>query len=361
MYADANSKGQRIQCSKIGATITPPPDNLIFKKQWDFPLSPSHDQPIDAPGRPAALMQFQLGQSACLGEIPDMRDDMWRIFYNYYLNLIRDSDQNLKLLVDAMDDLDLWKNTVVISTADHGELAGSHGGLRGKGPFPYEEMAHVPLVIAHPRYSGGRSCQALTSHIDLLPTLVGLTDAPEDRRRAVTKGLPGRDFSVLLKDPEGASPHAVREAILFNYVGLQTVDADYLAGACKSIVEGKCVPPLAKTHPDLSKRGFVSFVFDGRYKYARYYAPAMFNTPTTLKQILEYNDIELFDLKNDPYETKNLAVETKKNEATILRMNALLNDLIAREVGVNDGRFLPDPVRPKGQVPFKGATRGTTK
>jgi arylsulfatase A-like enzyme len=357
MYADANSKGQRIQSSKVGATIKPPPDSLLFKKQWDFPLSPSHDQPMDAPGRPAALMQFYLGQTACLGKIPNTRDDMWRIFYNYYLNLIRDSDQNLKLLIDTMDDLDLWKNTVVISTADHGELAGSHGGLRGKGPFPYEEMTHVPLVIAHPQYSGGRSCRALTSHIDLLPTLVGLTDAPEDRRRAVTKGLPGRDFSVLLKDPSGASPHAVREAILFNYVGLQTVDAAYLAGSLKSIVEGKSVPTLAKNHPDLSKRGFVSFVFDGRYKYARYYAPAMFNTPTTLEQILEYNDIELFDLKNDPYETKNLAVETKKNEATILRMNALLNNLIAREVGVNDGRFLPDPVRPKGQVQFNGATR----
>jgi hypothetical protein len=36
----------------------------------------------------------------------------------------------------------------------------------------------------------------------------------------------------------------------------------------------------------------------------------------------------------------NLAVEPEKNEATILRMNELLNDLLAKEVGVNDGRFL---------------------
>lgn len=361
MYADANPKGQRIQFSKIGETITPPPDNLLFKKQWSFPLSPSHNQPIDAPGRPSAQMQYHLGWSVFLGEIPVARNDMWRIFYNYYLNLIRDSDQNLQMLLDAIDELDLWRSTVVVCTADHGELAGSHGGLRGKGPFPYEEMAHVPLIIAHPQHSGGKKCRALTSHIDLLPTLVGLTGVSEDRRTAVSKGLPGRDFSGLLHDPEGADPHAIRKGVLFNYVGLQTVDADYLARACKSIVENKWVPPLAETHPDLTKRGFVNFVFDGRYKYARYYAPAEFNTPTTLEQILGYNDIELFDLKNDPDELKNLAVEANKHEAIILRMNTLLNDLIAREVGVNDGRFLPGAVRPKSPVRFDGAVRSQSK
>jgi hypothetical protein len=36
----------------------------------------------------------------------------------------------------------------------------------------------------------------------------------------------------------------------------------------------------------------------------------------------------------------NLALEPEKNREAILRMNELLNDLIAKEVGVNDGRFL---------------------
>jgi hypothetical protein len=49
--------------------------------------------------------------------------------------------------------------------------------------------------------------------------------------------------------------------------------------------------------------------------------------------------VQLFDLQNDPDEMSNLAVEPEQNCETILRMNALLNDLIAKEVGVNDGRF----------------------
>ena len=81
-------------------------------------------------------------------------------------------------------------------------------------------------------------------------------------------------------------------------------------------------------------------MFDGRYKFGRYYAPTAFNTPRTLEQIFKNNDVQLFDLDSDPDEVHNLAVEPEKNRATLLRMNGLLNDLIAKEVGVNDGRFL---------------------
>jgi len=45
-------------------------------------------------------------------------------------------------------------------------------------------------------------------------------------------------------------------------------------------------------------------------------------------------------------------LERDKYEDTILRMNALLNDLMAKEVGKNDGAFLPAAVRPKQTVIF---------
>ena len=86
---------------------------------------------------------------------------------------------------------------------------------------------------------------------------------------------------------------------------------------------------------------------DGRYKLARYYAPAAFNTPQTLEEILKSNDVQLFDLQSDPDEMRNLVLDLENNRATILRMNSLLNELMAKEVGVNDGRFLPQDIRPK--------------
>jgi arylsulfatase len=234
--------------------------------------------------------------------------------------------------------MNLWRDTVVVFTADHGEMGGAHGGLKGKGPFSYEENAHVPLIIAHPSAKPGATCLALTSHLDLLPTFVGLTGLPGDKRTPAIKALPGHDFSALLAEPEKASVTAVRPAVLFNYVGPSTVDGDFLRASMDGLILRKPSPPLSRAN--LDKRGFLSFVYDGRYKFTRYYAPTAFNTPRTLEEIFKNNDVQLFDLQNDLDETNNLALEPEKNRALILRMNGLLNDLLAREVGINDGHFL---------------------
>src|SRR5262245_11901017 len=232
--------------------------------------------------------------------------------------------------------MDLWRDTVVVFTADHGEVGGAHGGLKGKGPFSYEENAHVPFIIAHPAAKAGAICGALTSHLDLVPTFVGLTGLPEAKRPQAVKALPGHDFSALLAEPEKASLTSVRPAVLFNYVGPSTVDGDYLGQVMSNLFLNKPSPPLSQAK--LDKRGFLSFAFDGRYKFARYYAPTALNTPQTLEELFKSNDVQLFDLQTDPEEMRNLALEPDKNRATILRMNALLNDLLAKEVG-SDARF----------------------
>ena len=71
------------------------------------------------------------------------------------------------------------------------------------------------------------------------------------------------------------------------------------------LLQGKVTPPLTELQPKLGKRGFLSFVFDGQYKFARYYAPAHFNTPDTLEQILRNNSLQLFELEDDPLEVHN--------------------------------------------------------
>jgi arylsulfatase len=178
-----------------------------------------------------------------------------------------------------------------------------------------------------------------------LPTFFGLTGLPEAARPAAVKALPGHDFSALLAEPQKASVQALRPGVLFNYLGLGTVDGDYLRELISSVYLGKPRPPLSQAK--LDKRGFLSFVFDGRFKFARYYAPTAFNTPRTIEEIFKNNDVQLFDLESDPDEMRNLALEPEKNRVLILRMNGLLNDLIAKEVGVNDGRVLPEQIRRK--------------
>ena len=130
----------------------------------------------------------------------------------------------------------------------------------------------------------------LTSHLDLLPTLPGLAGVPEAQRREATMGLPGHDFSGVLANAETASPQAVRPGVLFNYASPMTVDSGYLFAAMTQLMQDKVVPPLTELQPKLNKRGFLSFAFDGQYKFARHYAPNDFNTPETLAQILDHND-----------------------------------------------------------------------
>jgi len=54
--------------------------------------------------------------------------------------------------------------------------------MRGKGNRAYEEN-HVPLMVRHPDYSGGVTCNAVTSQLDLAPTLLALTGADGHARR----------------------------------------------------------------------------------------------------------------------------------------------------------------------------------
>jgi arylsulfatase len=349
MYADANLPGEHVQQGAARGELTSPPRNALYERSWGFVLPNSLTEPLDAPGMPAALAEYQKGWSGALGWIPATRPDMWRRFYDYYLNMIRDNDQQLAELVRALDEMDLWRSTVVIVTADHGEMGGAHGGLRGKGPFAYEQNAHVPFVVVHPDHRPGTS-DLLTSHLDVLPTMVGFTGLPEAQRRAAVAGLPGRDFSAALDERDASDARAVRPGVLFNYVAPLTVDA----GFCERAIAGgsgaaaKEAVDLATLKPHLGKRGFLTFAFDGRYKLARYYAPNGFQTPRDLDELFARNDVQLFDLQEDPDETRNLALDRAAHRETLERMNALLNELMAREVGVNDGGFLPAEIRPAG-------------
>lgn len=350
MYADANVPGtpQVQQAISKGAIVTPPA-NSLYSQRWNTAPSPTLTESLSAPGMPPALAEYNTGWEGVLGTIPTNRPDMWQVFNDYYLNMIRDTDLSLQQLEDGLDELGLWEETVVIFTADHGEMAGDHGGIRGKGPMAYEGNSHVPLIVVHPDHPQGQSSDVVTSHLDLMPSLPGLAGVPESRRIEAVKGLPGHDISGVLATAGTAGPQTVRRGALFNYVGPLTIDADYCVAGMKELLQNKPAPPLTELQTKLDKRGFMSFAFDGQYKFARYYSPSNFNTPTTMEEILRDNDIQLFDLRNDPLETHNLALDPEKNRDLILRMNALLNDLMANEVGKNDGSFLPQEIRPKSQ------------
>ena len=105
--------------------------------------------------------------------------------------------------------------------------------------------------------------------------------------------------------PEKARLDAVRPGALFCFNMWLFQDADFIGKALQCAKAGK--KPPADLRPDFRKRGAIRSVFDGRYRFTRYFSPLQHNRPETMEQMLTLNTLELFDLETDPHEMKNLA------------------------------------------------------
>jgi len=245
----------------------------------------------------------------------------------------------------ALENNGMAQNTIVIFTADHGELGGSHQ-MRGKGTTTYHQQNHLPLMIIHPALAGGKQCQAITSQLDLTPTILALTGKDGASLARAGEGLRGKDFSALLRNPEAAGQKAVRPAALFNFNMLSYANPKWAALSIDTRAF-RTKPPeqqeaqLAGHPADFPYRTGIRSIWDGRYRFSRYFSPTQFNMPRTMEELVARNDLEVYDLQADPDEMANLALDPKKNGDLILALNQATNDRIADEVGVDDGSFLP--------------------
>ncbi|APZ50821.1 sulfatase [Salipiger abyssi] len=128
-----------------------------------------------------------------------------------YAALVAMCDEYLGRLLDYFDRHDMWKDTALVVTTDHGFLLSEHGWW-GKCRMPYyEEISHIPLMIHDPRtpQAAGTRCAAVTQTPDIMPTLLGLHDAdlpPEVR---------AHDLAPLLAGTSGK----VRDSAVFGIFG----------------------------------------------------------------------------------------------------------------------------------------------
>jgi len=341
MFYDTDEPGHPMQSKKTLNPVAGDPPHAMYAKQWDIQLPVSFSQALDAPGRPAAHTDFTLSNDALTGPIPVGDTWRWHKRQNFYLNALRDVDRNIMTVLDELEDRGMLSNTIVILTADHGELGGAHQ-LTGKGPSTYREQNNVPLIVSHPAFAGGKRCKAVTSHLDIVPTLVSMTNASAEQKAAITQGLHGKDFSPVLADPERAGLDAVRDGQLYCFNMLSAVDGEFLMKALDLLKEGGPEKfKAAGIRPNLLKRGAIRGVFDGRYQFSRYYSPKQHNHPTSIEALFELNDVELYDHQNDPHELHNLAMDRVANAELIMVMNAKLNRLIDEEVGKDIGQMMP--------------------
>jgi len=119
------------------------------------------------------------------------------------------ADVWLGKFLDKMDELDMWKDTTVIFSTDHGHLLGEHGYWAKNYMFDYEELVHVPLIICTPNSAGApKRVSALTAAIDIMPTIMEMHGAK------LPHVVHGRSLVHLLNKDE---PH--HDAVLYGFFG----------------------------------------------------------------------------------------------------------------------------------------------
>ena len=306
MFFDVEGDGGAL----VGTPTMPAPGTPLYDREWDFAL-PRSFAADDLSTKPAVQRPGQR-----------LNEQEARVFLSYYYNCIRDVDQHVGALLAALERLDLADDTIVVVTADHGERGGAHGGMVGKGADVYKETLRVPLIVRHPGLRGG-STDALASGIDLAPTLLGfaaVSDAARAERYPALKGVDLRD--VIYNE----RPRTARDelGILLNYVTAGALTPD---------------GPAA----NVAQRGLIRGVYDGRYKFARYFKVTEHHQPRDWETLLARNDLELYDTQQDPDEIVNLAAQPEAHRDRILALNAKINALIDTEVGTDDGSIYPGP------------------
>ena len=111
-----------------------------------------------------------------------------------YSGAITAIDMEFARLLKALDEQGMAEDTIVVYTADHGDMMGSHGHMDKQ--MPHEEASHVPFMVRLPGHSG-RSSDALFASVDIYPTVCGLAGVP------VPQHCSGRDYSSVMRGKSG--------------------------------------------------------------------------------------------------------------------------------------------------------------
>lgn len=104
-------------------------------------------------------------------------DEEWTHAQRQYCAYIELIDDWIGRILETVEKKGQLENTIVVFTADHGEMLGDHGFLTKS--LPYEAALRIPMIVSGPGIAGGRSSDALVELNDLHPTLCDLAGVPD--------------------------------------------------------------------------------------------------------------------------------------------------------------------------------------
>lgn len=199
---------------------------------------------------------------------------------NYY-RLVSEVDATCGRIIDELKRQALWENTIVIFTTDNGYFHGEHG-LADKW-YPYQESIRVPLIVYDPRMNQahrGKQCEELTLNVDIAPTL--LTSA----RLPLPPNVQGQDFSWMYL----STPEAIGE----NPAPRPPWRSDFFY-----------------EHPTITNRARIPS------------SQALVSKTMKYIEWVEYDQVQLFDLAQDPLEIEDQSANPAYGEKLKWQRNRL--------------------------------------
>jgi arylsulfatase A-like enzyme len=336
------------------APLTHPAQNLGFFRQYDVKLPPNFDDDLDA--QPYGVRSYKRATEWNYGRIPAERPDLWKARRNYLINCLRMVDAQFQKVLDELDRQDLWRDTVVVLTSDHGEMNGAHG-LAQKGGIPFQEASIVNMTVVTPHGPRGAQSDAVGSHLDLATTFLSWAGLNQQEIRDRYPQLKGRDLRPVFEDtaqapPPRGSASEPGDGALITWDGLNMQDPEWAIqgalGELSRLGQGpeKTLEDCRRAGkrygaPDLDKRTFFRSVSDGRHKLVRWFAPTEYETPRTIEQLHATSDVALYDLLQDPGETRNIGEPSHPDydEGLVRTMLDKLTHLVDTELGEDDRPF----------------------
>lgn len=306
------------------------PDNPLAAGDADpppIPPSPTDDEDLST--KPAAQIAFRASYPTTYGLAPAV-DRVYRnkaaeyrsLYYRLHAEVDGPLDRVRRAVTEGGSD-----EAVLVRTSDHGELLGAHGGLHQKWFNLYDEATRVPFAIARvgSKATTGRVVDdAPTSHVDLVPTLLGAAGIDTASAAAELRGthtevhpLPGRDLMDVVDGV--AEPDRSRHVYLMTRDNMPEGDSGASAMARRM---GRTPPPLRIQVPAHVGANFESLVCRNDsghlWKIVRTFDdPAMWTEPGVRHLAADGpagevyrteplpDQWELYDLDADPIEAHN--------------------------------------------------------
>ncbi len=251
--------------------IVPEPFNTLYDPSEGPAFKRTEDLEAEAAIHPYAAWGLEkLKKNKFLpgakGKVRDWSEDDFRTIRAIYWGMISETDAQLGRIFEQLKKQGTWDDTIIVMMSDHAEMMGDHFSM-GKGGF-YDQSYHIPLVVRDPRRkrAAGRQVRQFTEAVDVMPTLLDLIDAP------VPAHLDGRSLLPFL---DGKTPKGWREAAHWEF--------DF-----RSVSKGDAERRFGLT----TRQCNLAVVRGDRFKYVHFAG----GLPSLL-----------FDLQEDPGETRNLA------------------------------------------------------